>query len=279
MPPPRVKPLVPRKLPALPQVAVPRVARPALPVAVAAEPIAREPIEPPAGLDSKALAAWHVAQIHAHDTLRAASFYDTGHHLAELLALRALYGAKDIKELCSKVGLGMSHMTANKYLQVARTFDRATAISAGIEKCYALTVYAKAIGRPRQAAAILAKDEPIRGVRGLRAKSASASKLYAAVRMLKAAAKAGREPSEIQAAQTRTAALAEKWVRKLGFRGAQTEVVRRGGEARVAIYISLEIADALETRVTGALAKLAPTLVQAHPTLVAPLRAALARAG
>jgi hypothetical protein len=173
------------------------------------------------------------------------------------------------------VAIGMSHMTANKYLQVARTFDRETALSAGIEKCYALTVYAKAIGRPRQAAAILAKDEPIRGVPGLRAKSASASKLYAAVRELKAAAKAGREPSEIQAARTRTAAVTEKWVRKLGFSGAQTEIVRRGGEARVAIYISLEVADALETRVSSAFAKLAPKLVKAHPALVAPLRAAL----
>ncbi len=273
MPTPRTLPLVPRVLTPRP---LPQVTLPAKPVVIPSEPIAQKP---PAGLDSKQLAAWHLAQIRAHEQLRAASFYDTGHHIAELLELRALFGAKDIKELCSKVDLGMSHMTANKYLQVARTFDREAALTAGIEKCYALTVYAKAIGRPRQAAAILAKDEPIRGVRGLRAKSASASKLYAAVRMLKEAAKEGREPSEIQAARTRTAELAEVWVRKLGFRGAQAEVVRRGGEARVAIYISLEVAGALESRVTGALAKLAPKLVKSHPTLVAPLRAALAGAG
>ena len=42
---------------------------------------------------------------------------------------------------------------------------RNTALGAGIEKCYALTIYAKAIGRPGQAAAILAGDEPIRGAR------------------------------------------------------------------------------------------------------------------
>jgi hypothetical protein len=172
------------------------------------------------------------------------------------------------------VDLGMSHMTANKYLQVARTFDRETALSAGIEKCYALTIYAKAIGRPRQAAAILAKDEPIRGARGLRAKSASASKLYAAVRAIKEAAKAGREPTEIQAARTRTAQLTEDWVKKLGFRGAQAEIVRRGGEPRVAIYISLETAEALESRVTSAFAKLAPRLAKTQPALVAPLLAA-----
>src|SRR5690606_9867574 len=227
MPTPRIGKLVPRvSTPRL----LPQVARPAKPAVTSSEPIARKP---PAGLDSKQLAAWHLAQIRAHERLRAASFYDTGHHIAELLELRALFGAKDIKELCSKVDLGMSHMTANKYLQVARTFDRQTALSAGIEKCYALTVYAKAIGRAGQAAKILAADEPVRGVRGLRVKAASASKLYAAIRALKEAARAGREPSEIQAARTRTAQRAESWVRKLGFRGAQAEIVRRGGEPRV----------------------------------------------
>ena len=115
--------------------------------------------------NSKELADWHVAQVHAHERLRTLSFYDTGHHLMELLALRDQLGAKDIKELCSKVDLGMSHMTANKYREVARAFDRSTALGAGIEKCYALTIYAKAIGRPGQAAAILAGDEPIRGAR------------------------------------------------------------------------------------------------------------------
>ena len=78
--------------------------------------------------NSKELADWHVAQVHAHERLRTLSFYDTGHHLMELLALRDQVGAKDIKELCSKVDLGMSHMTANRYLQVARAFDRSTAL-------------------------------------------------------------------------------------------------------------------------------------------------------
>ncbi len=192
------------------------------------EPIARQP---PAGLGSKELAAWHVGQIHAHERLRNLSFYDTGHHLIQLLELRAQYGARDIKELCSKVDLGMSHMTANKYMQVARTFERETALREGIEKCYALTVYAKATGRAGKAAAILAADEPVRGMRGLRVKAASASKLYAAVRALKEAKKADREPDEIQAAREKTAQSTESWLRKLGFRGAQTEIVRRHGEA------------------------------------------------
>ncbi len=89
------------------------------------------PTQPPPGLDSKELASWHVAQVHAHERLRTLSFYDTGHHLLQLLAMREHLGARDIKELCSKVDLGMSHMTANKYLQVARQFDRDTADSDG----------------------------------------------------------------------------------------------------------------------------------------------------
>ena len=235
------------------------------------EAIARTP---PQGLGSKELAAWHVGQIHAHERLRTLSFYDTGHHLMELLELRAHYGARDIKELCSKVDLRMSHMTANKYMQIARTFDRKTALEVGIEKCYALTVYAKATGRPGKAAAILAADEPVRGMRGLRVKTASASKLYAAVRALKEAKKAGREPTEIQAAREKTRLSTEAWVRKLGFRGAQAEIVRRHGEAKVAIYLSLEVAEALEPRVLGAVAKLGPKLAKTKPELFAPLRAA-----
>ncbi|MCA9608940.1 MAG: hypothetical protein KC619_25230 [Myxococcales bacterium] len=266
------RPLVPRLGSAPARAVPPRVTRP--PTTALLAPTLDAPASPPPGLDSKQLAAWHVAQIHAHEELRARSFYDTGHHLIELLALRSQLGAKDIKELCSKVDLGMSHMTANKYLQVARSFDRETAVETGIEKCYALTVYAKAIGRPGDAAAILARDEVVRGARGLRTKTASASKLYAAVRALKEAARVNREPTEIQAARERTAKATAAWVKKLGFRGAHTEVVRRGGEPRVAIYISLETAERLESRVLGAVARLGPRLARTQPELFAPLRAA-----
>jgi hypothetical protein len=244
-------------------------------VVVAAPPtepgIARPP---PAGLASKELASWHVARVREHERLRALSFYDTGVHIARLLELRAVVGARDIKELCSKVDLGMSHMTANKYLQVARTFDRATALREGIEKCYALTLYAKAVGRAGQGAEILARDEPVRGTRALRAKGASASKLYEAVRALKEAAKKGREPDDVRAANALTADSAEKFVRKLGFKKAEAEIVRRHGETRVAIYISLEVAKTLESHVPAAFARMGRSLAKTRPELFAPLRAA-----
>jgi hypothetical protein len=274
---PRIPRVTPKVL--VPRVASPpleRLVQPPIPPKPVAAPRPDEPIArvPPPGLGSKELAAWHVGQIHAHERLRTLSFYDTGHHLMQLLELRAQFGARDIKELCSKVGIGMSHMTANKYMQIARAFDRQTALEAGIEKCYALTVYAKATGRAGQAAAILAADEAVRGASRLRVKGASASKLYAAVRALKEARKAGREPTEIQAARAKTAQSTEVWLRKLGFRGAQAEIVRRRGEAKVAIYLSLEVAEALEPSVLGAFAKLGPKIAKTRPELFAPLRAA-----
>ncbi len=237
------------------------------------------PTQPPAGLDSKQLADWHVAQVHAHERLRTLSFYDTGHHLMQLLAMREHFGARDIKELCSKVDLGMSHMTANKYLQVARAFDRDTALRIGIEKCYALTVYAKATGRAGQAAAILASDEPVRGERGLRVSSASASRLYGAVKTLKEAARANREPTEIQAAREATAKATGVLVKQLGFRGAKVEVVRRGGEPRIAIFISLEVAEKLDVHALRAIAKAAPRIARRRPELLEPLRRAGWRLG
>ena len=81
-------------------------------------------------------------------------------------------------------------------------------------------------------------------------------------------------PMSGQAARQRAAQATESWVRKLGFRGAQAEIVRRGGEPRVAIYISLEIAEALESRVLGAVAKIVPKIARTRPELIAPLRAA-----
>lgn len=277
MPGPR-RPNIPR-IPIRPLVVQPPVVQPP----AVRPPIRRPPIvppsdtgiarQPPPGLDSKQLAEWHVARIHEHEDLRARSFYDTGLLLKNLLALREEYGAKDIKELVSKAKLGMSHMTANKYMRVATIFERATAIEQGVEKCYALTIYAKAIGRPDDAPDILGADEPVSGVPGLTVRAASASKLYGAARAIKKAARE-KEPPEIQARHDQAVQSTEKWVRQLGFRGANAEIVRKHGEPRVAIYITLETAEALQERVIGAFAKLGPSLARRKPALVAPLRAA-----
>lgn len=234
------------------------------------------PREPPEGLgDSKQAVSWLVSAIHAHERLRDRSFYDTGHLIGRLLELRESVGARDIKDLCSKVDLGLSHMTANKYLQVARTFDRDTAVPQGIEKCYALVLYAKAIGRAGQAAAILSGDEVIRGgERNLRAKAASASKIYDAVKTLKDAAKERRVPEETRAAAEKATVDTGTLFRTLGIRRAHTELVRRGGVSTIAVYIPLDVATGLEAALPRALARYGTKLARTRPELFEPLRAA-----
>ncbi len=234
------------------------------------------PREPPAGLgDSKAVAEWIVGAIQAHEDLRTRSFYDTGHLIARLLELRDVFAVADIKELCAKVDLGLSHMTAQKYLRVAQTFPRDVALRHGVEKCYALVVYSKAIGRPHAAAAILAADELVRGAeRGARVSDLSAAKLYAAVRALKERARAEREPTEQRVAAERAAASAQKLLRSIGVRGAHAAIVRRGGSARVAVYIPIDVAAALETALPKAVARFGLRLAKTQPDLFEPLRAA-----
>jgi predicted metal-binding transcription factor (methanogenesis marker protein 9) len=232
-----------------------------------------------AGTDSKQAIDWLVAAVNAHERLRAKSFYDTGHLIGLLLDRRAELGVKDIKELCEKKQLGLSHMTAQKYLRVARTFPRDRAVQYGVEKCYALLVYAKAIGRPDGALAILERDELLRGSHGLRSKVASAAKIYAAVRALKEAARARREPAETKVEAERAALGVQKLARKLGWRGARAELVRRGGESKVAIYVSIPVALALERELPKGIARWGAQLARTSPALFAPLRAAGWRGG
>ena len=248
--------------------------RPARPPVVVA-PVALEPPiprEPPPG-DSKQVVEWIVARIHDHETLRARSFWDTGHLIALLLERREAIGVRDIKELASKLDLGMSHMTAQKYLMVARTFERELAVETGIEKCYALTRYAKTIGRPGEASGILAANEPIRGVSGLRAQAASASKVYDAIKALKDEALTDRDPPEVQATRVRAAAGLQKVVRKLGLEGASTQLVRHDGQQKIAIYVSIETALALDSKVPRALARYGAQLARSSPEVAELFRA------
>lgn len=255
----------------------PGVSRQGLPqVARVISPEPPIPREPPAGLrDSKEVAAWIVSAIHAHEGLRTRSFYDTGHLIARLLEMRDVYRAANIKELCAQVDLGLSHMTANKYLQVARTFPREVALLHGVEKCYALTVYAKAIGRAGQAARILEGDETIRGAaRGTRSKEVSAAKLYAAVRALKDAAREEREPTEVRAVAERAAVSAEKLLRSIGVRGANAALVRRGGAMQIAVYFPIDVGEGLESALPKAIARFGVRLAKTKPELFEPLREA-----
>ena len=235
-------------------------------------PIPRE--VPPNLVDSKAVADWILTAIHAHGRLRAKSFYDTGHFIDRLLELRELFGVANIKELASKVPLGMSHMTANKYLQIARTFSRELALEHGIEKCYALLRYAKAIGRPDEAGAILAANEPIRGSRGLYAADASAAKIGAAVSALKQAERDSKVPTEVRAGYERTAHETEKAFRRLGMRGADAHVVRRDGTTQIAVYIPIDVATSWESTLPRAVARFGLRLAKTKPEAFEPLREA-----
>ena len=185
------------------------------------------------------------AAIRAHARLPAKSFYDTGRFLSELLDRREPIGAVNIKDLCSKVPLGMSHMTANKYLQISRSFPRSVALKQGIEKCYALVVYARTIERPGEAGKVLARDEAIRASRGLRASSATAPEIFAAIRALKQAGRDSRVPPEERARGERAARATERLFRRLGVRRAVAHVVYRSGETQIALFVPLDVAESL----------------------------------
>ena len=195
--------------------------------------------------NSKVALDWLLAAIRAHARLRAKSFYDTGHFISELLDRRAMFGAVDIKDLCSKVALGMSHMTANKYLQISRSFPRSVALEHGIEKCYALVVYARTVARLGEAGKVLAADESIQGGRGLRAWKATAAEIFAAIRALKQAARDSKVPPGQRAREEHAAQATERFFRRLGMRRVLAHVVRRGGEAQIALFVPLDVAEAL----------------------------------
>lgn len=212
--------------------------------------------------------------IQAHHRLRQKSFWDTGRLIEELLGLRAEYRAANIKELCAKADLGISHMTANKYLRVARTFAREMAVEIGIEKCYALILFAKTIGKAQEAVAIWEQDRPIHGAkRGVTAKSATAKQIYEAVKLLKAGKKRRETPPEVTAKIEADVSKIELLFKKLSL-PVQAEPGSRGGEPGYFMWISEKTVSALEPRLAKGLAKVATHFSKHQPDLIEPLRVA-----
>lgn len=203
-------------------------------------PIAN-PSTPPPNLSDAALGRWVRARLIEQEALRSASFWDTGYLLGLLMPNKALLGVKDLKELIAKYDLPLSHFTALKYMTVARDFDRETATNTGIEKCYALTLYAKLIGRVGKAAEILARNERITGAEpAAQAKTISAAALVRLVRGMKAEAQGEKVPTAVQQEREQIGKSARKIIRDLGFKRASASIVRRDGRAMVAIYLPLE---------------------------------------
>ena len=250
-------------------------ARPAAPAAIPSGPAG----VPPAGLDSKQLAVWVRDRLEEHETLRARSFWECGRLIGLLMPAKSALGVKDIKELVESAQLGISHFTAQKYVMVARSFEQELAVRQGIEKCYSLTVYAKAIGREGQAARILAGDETIQGSEGergraLTAQRISGAQLRAAIRTLKKKAREEVVPSEVQLARAQLAEGTEKTLRDLGLKSPSARLVRRDGKTQIAIYVSLESAEALDSKLAPAMVKLIARLARKRPEVAALVRSA-----
>jgi len=208
------------------------------------------PSTPPAGLRGDGLVRWVSDRLLEQEALRSASFWDTGHLLGFLMPNKDLLGFADLKALIEKYALPISHFTANKYLMVARSFDRETARTIGIEKCYALTLYAKVMGRAGKAAEILANNERIVGTdlppqRSL-AKTISASKLMGVVSRMKKDAREEKVPTAVQAERAKIGKDTSKIIRDLGFKRASASIVKRDGKQVVAIYLPIEEAQRWE---------------------------------
>jgi hypothetical protein len=225
-------------------------------------------------------AAELVASIRRLDAQLDATVWDLGRLLQQLMALKEdVFRAKDIKELVQKAKLPMSHMTAQKYLLVARIFPRDLALQQGIEKCYALTRLAVEKGKKRiEALAMLQNDEEI--APGVRAKTAQAQQVRAAIKRLKTARiareEAARIPPAERAKREQAAEQASKILRALGVKGATATIEEaRGGAPRVVVKFSLATALALPGIVPTAMVRYGRQLLRRDPTRAQPL----ARAG
>ena len=244
-------------------------ARPSAPAAIPSGPAG----VPPAGLDSKQLAVWVRDRLEEHETLRARSFWESGRLLGLLMPAKSALGVKDIKELVESAQLGISHFTAQKYVMVARSFEQELAVRQGIEKCYSLTVYAKAIGREDAGDETIQGSEGERG-RALTAQRISGAQLRAAIRTLKKKAREEVVPSEVQLARAQLAEGTEKTLRDLGLKSPSARLVRRDGKTQIAIYVSLESAEALDSKLAPAMVKLIARLARKRPEVAALVRSA-----
>jgi hypothetical protein len=237
----------------------------------------RPPQPPPASDVPRANAL--VSTIKRLDARLDETVWDIGQAISELMKLKEVFGAKDIKELVRKAALPMSHMTAQKYLLVARVFPRDVALEQGIEKCYALMRLAVLLGRRRvEALAMLQNDEVV--APGVRAKAAQAQQVRARIAALKAEREAQEEAQRVPAAERakheRAAEEAKGILRSLGVKGAKASVEHaRSGAATIVVRFPLATALALPDAVPHAIARYGKQLMRREPAKAAPL----ARAG
>lgn len=234
---------------------------------------------PSPNLTPAQLADWVRQQLLVQERRRADSYWQTGHVIGLLMAAKEALGAVDLKTLVAAAQLWISHFTAQKYLNVANAFPREVAVQQGIEKCYALTTYAKAIGREGQGLQIWKSDERIQASedvmgRVISARQISASQLRKATKRIKAESKQEKVPTAVQLEREKLAKDTAKTVRALGFAKASAHLVRHDGQPKIAIYIPLETAQTLESKLGPALVKQVGKLTLKSPTLATLLKSA-----
>lgn len=233
----------------------------------------------PPNLSPAQLADWVRGQLLAQERRRADSYWESGHLLALLMAHKEAFGAVDLKTLIEVLQLGVSHFTAQKYMTVAEAFPREVAVEQGIEKCYALTTYAKAIGREGQGLRIWMGDERIQASEETpggpsTAKVISASKLRRATKRIKEESKQDEIPTAVQLQREKLAKDTAKIARSLGFTKANARLVRHDGQPKIALYIALPDAQNLESKLGPALVKAVGKLTLRQPELLPLLRSA-----
>jgi hypothetical protein len=166
----------------------------------------------------------------------------------------------------------MSHFTAQKYMTAAREYPRDVAIRHGVEKVYALSVYAKAIGRKGEGPTLLRRDERIaHDEEGKTAQRISGSRLRSIIRRLKHAEQDAKVPADVKRDGEQAAIDAEKNLRSLGW-PANAKVVRRGREMRIVIECTVAAVRALDSKLPARAIRLIAKLAAQRPDVAALVR-------
>ena len=194
--------------------------------------------------DPKSRALALVAEVHAIKHQMSASAYRLGVVLRALSApaMVAALECTSFEEVLAAHDLP-SRMTALKYVALAEHFDEPVATELGAEKGYALVRYGRALARPEEPTALLARNAKLAGVP---LRDASAAEILRAARDLldKQRESAAAEDDSATAADKAVRRLGAK-LRKAGARGAKLRRMRRGGTWRVVVELDADEAAAL----------------------------------
>ncbi len=246
----------------------------------------------PAHLRDLALVDWVKPRLQIQNDIRDRSAWYTGALIDQMMPNKAELDFKNIKDLVTKHGLPISHMTAQKYVTCARSFREDVVVREGVEKCYSLAVYSKLLIKLRrgnkEARYILSENHLIEGSVGadgnpIRARAITNAKLRLAIRALKLAElekSTPRETAQVREKRQEALVATREHVRKVGIAGSSTRLIKKRGQVLVAIYVPIEAALALAENRPSATLRLVKQLARTDPEFVEDLaRAGFARRG